>query len=101
MLKPSPLKIIAFTLDQVKQVDPMALYIDIVQGFFCLGYIYRMVCLKCMVTEPGPIEGYSKKCSILTDFCVIIFYLIKCLLSQLTNWHNIEDILNDNHKGHD
>ena len=100
-LKPSPLKIISLVLDQIQQVDKFALYIDMVQMFFCLCYLYRMIMLKCCVTEEKPIEGYNKKCSILTDLGVIVFYVVKFSLSQLTNYHRIGDILENNHKNHD
>lgn len=46
------------------------------------------------------IEGYQKNCSILVDLCVILIFILKFTLSQLTNYHDIEGILNDNYLGH-
>ncbi len=46
------------------------------------------------------IEGYQKNCSILVDLCVILIFMLKFTLSQLTNYHDIEGILNDNYLGH-
>ena len=46
------------------------------------------------------IEGYQKNCSILVDLCVILIFMLKFTLSQLTNYHDLEGILNDNYLGH-
>lgn len=49
----------------------------------------------------GPqIPGYGKGCSIVTDIAVIVCFIIKLFLSQKTNYHDIEAILNDNYEGH-
>jgi hypothetical protein len=50
--------------------------------------------------EEVEIEGYQKNCSILVDLCVILIFILKFTLSQLTNYHDIEGILNDNYLGH-
>lgn len=44
--------------------------------------------------EPD-IEGYSKGCSIGTDVMVITFFMLKFYFSQMTNGHNLDEILND------
>ena len=50
--------------------------------------------------EEVEIEGYQKNCSILVDLCVILIFILKFTLSQLTKYHDIEGIVNDNYLGH-
>jgi len=46
-------------------------------------------------------EGYSKCCSIGSDLLVVVAFLAKFYFSLRTNFHPIDDILNDNYKGSD
>lgn len=45
------------------------------------------------------IDGYSAGCSITTDFMVIMAFVMKFRYSQLTNYHDLDGILNDNYLG--
>ena len=64
-------------------------------------YMSRVTFLKIMRYNGEEIPGYGKGCSIATDLMVILCFFVKFFLSQQTNYHDIEAILNDNHKGHD
>lgn len=46
-----------------------------------------------------PIEGYNKYMSIFVDSMVILMFLLKFMLSQLTNHHDVDSLLNDNWLG--
>jgi len=46
-------------------------------------------------------EGYSKCCSLFTDFLVIVAFMAKFFFSLQTNFHPIDDILNDKYQGDD
>jgi hypothetical protein len=46
-----------------------------------------------------PIEGYNKYLSIFVDSMVILMFLLKFILSQLTNYHDVNSLLNDNWLG--
>jgi hypothetical protein len=63
--------------------------------------MYRVCVLKCPIKNSPPIEGYNKGCSIFTDVMVIICFCSKFFMSLMTNNHDIQAILDDNHKGHD
>lgn len=101
LLVPKPIKIICFSLDQLKQTASSAIVVDGFQLFFCCCYLSRVTFLKIMKYSGEEIPGYGKGCSIATDIMVILCFFIKFYLSQQTNYHDIEAILNDNHKDHD
>ena len=42
-----------------------------------------------------PIEGYNKYLSIFVDSMVILMFCLKFILSQLTNYHDVDSLLND------
>ena len=46
-----------------------------------------------------PIEGYNKYLSIFVDSMVILMFCLKFFLSQLTNYHDVDSLLNDNWQG--
>jgi hypothetical protein len=98
MLVPNTIKIICFSMDQIKQISASALLVDVIQLFFCACYLARVVFLKIMTyRDETPIEGYSKNCSICTDTMVVVAFLLKFYFSQQTNFHDIDAILNDNY----
>ena len=39
VLTPTPIKIICFSLDQQKQTSDIAIYVDLIQFFFCIVYL--------------------------------------------------------------
>lgn len=45
------------------------------------------------------IDGYSPTCSIITDLMVIMAFILKFRYSQMTNYHDIDGILNENYMG--
>lgn len=112
MIKPNQMKIVSISIDQMKQISKYALLTDGIQLFFCFCYGARILFLKIM--EPNLTrkqmeernkrlqkEGYNKTWSIITDAMVIIFFLLKFYYSQVTNYHDIDAILNDNYNGID
>jgi len=66
--------------------------------FFCCCYASRALFLKILKKEEEEIEGYSKCCSITTDLLVVVAFSLKFIYSQSTNYHDLENILNDNYK---
>lgn len=96
----------------MKQISKYALLTDGIQLFFCFCYGARIIFLKLM--EPNNLtkremeerkkrlehEGYSSAWSIITDGLVIIFFLMKFYYSQMTNYHDIDQILEDNYSGY-
>jgi hypothetical protein len=86
------------------------LIIDYIQLFFCcctaskLIFIKLPQCFKKKDEEGNEveieIEGYSKVCSMAVDFFVIVLFLFKFALSQITNYNDIEGILVNNFNGH-
>jgi hypothetical protein len=46
-----------------------------------------------------PVEGYNGYLSIFVDSMVILMFLLKFMLSQLTNYHDVDSLLNDNWNG--
>ena len=46
------------------------------------------------------IKGYSKICSISVDLSVIVLFIFKFALSQITNYNDIEGLLVNNYNGH-
>jgi hypothetical protein len=99
-LDPQPIKIICFSLDQMKQTDSTAILTDGIQLFFCFAYFFRMIFLKMIPNHRGEmdgIDGYDHSCSTMTDMMVIICYMLKFTQSQSTNGHDLEGILNDNY----
>lgn len=102
LLDPQPIKIICFSLDQMKQTDSTAIFTDGIQLFFCFAYFYRMIFLKIIPNHKGlmeGIDGYDHCISTATDSLVIMSYLLKFTGSQSTNGHDLEGILNDNYLG--
>lgn len=110
MIKPNQMKIVSISIDQIKQIDQYALLTDGIQMFFCFCYGARILFLKLM--EPNlskkkmeernkrlQKEGYNKTWSIITDAMVIIFFLLKFYYSQVTNYQDIDAILEDNYGG--
>lgn len=107
VIKAHPIKIITFALDQMKQNSQSAMLIDFVQAFFCLCYVTRAIYVKILEkgwkrkkdekgNEIEP-EGYSKCCSLSTDFLVIVSFSAKFFYSIQTNYHDIDSLLNDNY----
>jgi len=115
MLIPNTIKIICFSMDQIKQISASALLTDGIQLFFCVCYASRVVLLKILnqdklrrfkrdangkeTEEEEEIDGYSKGCSIATDVLVVVAFLLKFYFSQQTNYHDLDQILNDNYQG--
>lgn len=50
IITPAPIKIISFALDIIKQVDPTAIIVDVIQIMFCFSYVNRIIFLK--IKEP-------------------------------------------------
>jgi len=86
-----PIKIVSFALDQVKQNSKMAIVFDLIQLFFCCAYLFRAIYVKMLEKginrkkdkdgkdiEP---EGYSRSCSLFTDFLVIFSFSAKFYFS--------------------
>lgn len=98
------LKVIVFSLDQIKQTASDAMFIDIIQFGFCLLYFYRAIVLKIikadeMKDKEGKLPpGYSPCCSISTDLLVVLFFIAKFVMSQYTNYFPIDDILMNRHE---
>ena len=101
MLVANTIKIICFSMDQIKQVSASAILVDLIQLFFCVCYACRVIFLKILKYNEPEIEGYSKGCSICTDLMVIVSFLLKFYFSQQTNYHDLDAILNDNFEGND
>jgi hypothetical protein len=68
----------------------MAIVFDMIQCAFCFGYMARAVYVKMLENFVRKIdkhgkeiepEGYSKSCSLTTDFMVIICFLLKFYFS--------------------
>jgi len=97
-LFPQGIKVISFALDQLEQTASNAFVVDMIQLFFCFCYLLRIVLIK-IPKRPKPgdeiIEGYNLTQSILIDSLVIIFFCLKFYFSQLTNYHDLDGILND------
>lgn len=61
--------------------------IDIIQFIFCLFYLYRAIYIKIIKVdelkdkEGNLPRGYSPKCSIITDLLVVVFFIVKFILS--------------------
>lgn len=68
-------------------------------------YLYRACIVKNIYGDDLKIEdpenpdnkvyppGYSPSCSIMTDMLVLFFFVAKILMSQITNGHDVDDIL--------
>lgn len=127
ILLPAPPKIISYSLDQLKQTSSTALVVDGIQLFFCFCYLSRVFFLKLKIhkkferfrkpleslspeeqekrireiqEENAEIDGYSPGCSIMTDLLVVIAFFLKFRYSQMTNYHDVDAILNDDYRGH-
>lgn len=93
----------------MKQVSSDAILIDILQLFFCLCYVYRIIFVKLEVCQDKSKKarkarrthyGQATKCSIFTDLLVVIFFCIKFFFSQMTNYHDVDGILDNKYMGH-
>lgn len=101
VITPGQIKIIVFSLDQLKQTSRDALIIDGLQVFFCMVYLYRACFIKIIYGDElkdkdgnNPL-GYSPSCSIFTDILVLFFFVAKFLMSQITNYQPVDEILLD------
>ena len=93
----------------MKQVSSDAILIDILQLFFCMCYVYRIIFVKlefCQDKSRAAKKqrrthyGKATKCSIFTDLLVVVFFCIKFFFSQMTNYHDVDDILDNKYKGY-
>ena len=94
---PGELKNIYFALDTAKQTDPSAITVDGIQIFNCVFYIIKIIFIKIPIDleKTGEIEGFDKSRSIMIDSMVVLCYAFKLYLSQQTNFHEIDEYLND------
>ena len=101
-LIPITIKIICFSLDYVKQTDPNAFLVDLLQMFFAMCIASRLIffkCNRCWSKDKREIEGYSETSSIMVDFLVVASFFAKFFMSQVTNNNDVDGLLNDDQKG--
>jgi len=105
IVRPAQLKIISFSLDQLKQTSSTALIVDAFQIFFTFCYMSRLCFVKIKIHQTikakyqkwkkgqeedfeesddekeeeieEEIDGYSPACSMLTDMLVVCFFFLK------------------------